>query len=295
MGEIEPKKRKPRKDKGKKRGKRMAKPRFQTGSIDFRTIGTQQTMGQNATLLAGLLSSSRAMMPYPPPQQTTIPDIQKMISTELIKYAPRDLPNQPPTSQESFVPPPAQEPDTQQAQEEGQEERAVLKLQRQALTANIRNLRKGKEKLQEEFKQTQEKLFYSQQQQEQLQEELTANSKKLIEQEQIKEGLQRDIKQNLVEKYMGAQRSTLLRLVKKTPQQMYYETIKGLDTSELDDMRFLLLKEQQGITRNQIIENPKGGRGGGINWMLAPAQDLQRAQEEKPQSAEQVEEGLFED
>ena len=120
MVEVESKKKKPdnekkekkprktRKDKGKKRGKRMKKPRFSTGSIEFKTIGTTATvekipekipekkvrkprkpaapkkyvapnMGQNLTRLAGLVSSSRQIQPIVSPVNSQLAQTQAIL------------------------------------------------------------------------------------------------------------------------------------------------------------------------------------------------------------------------
>jgi hypothetical protein len=100
-GKNEKKGRKKRKDAGGRRGKRKGttNPKVQTGSIDFRTIGTQQ----NITSLIGTVAA------------LSRPIIQPEISTELTKYAPRDL------AKSQNIPQPQQKPDIQQAQEETQE------------------------------------------------------------------------------------------------------------------------------------------------------------------------------
>jgi len=102
--------RKPRKDKGKKRGKRTKNPRLQTGSIDFRTIGTNAISGPNLTSLIGTLASLPRQVQPNLPQQ---PNIQEIISTELAKYAPRDV-----IKTQNFPQPPQERADVEQGQEE---------------------------------------------------------------------------------------------------------------------------------------------------------------------------------
>lgn len=158
---AEKKPRKPRKDKGIKRGKRTKNPRLQTGSIDFRTIGTKETKGPNLTTLIGTLATlPRQVQPnLPQPYNAKEEEekkkkekeqLQQFISTELAKYAPRDL------AKQNFPQPPQERPDMQQAQEEVlnyrsqvedlSREVAAYKLQKVALTSNIRNTRKQAEK-----------------------------------------------------------------------------------------------------------------------------------------------------
>jgi len=122
---TEKKPRKTRKDKGVKRGKRkMKNPRLQIGSIDFRTIGTQQTIGQpNLTSLIGTIASlAKQVVPF-----------EQQISTELSKYAPRDL------EMRQMIPQPQQRPDVQQAQEEEPSQTGEV---RRAMGERIGRLRK---------------------------------------------------------------------------------------------------------------------------------------------------------
>ncbi len=93
MAETKEKKpRKTRKDKGIKRGKRKIKnPRLQTGSIDFRTIGTQQTFGPNLTSLVGSIASlsrpvQTTLIPNQPTTYTPTPP-----ELSLVKSKPRDI------------------------------------------------------------------------------------------------------------------------------------------------------------------------------------------------------------
>lgn len=133
-GVSEKKTRKPRKDKGKRRGRKQTKnPQFQKGSLDFRHIGTSQS--SNATLLAGLIASRAVVPQYLQPQTT---------STELTTYAPRDLPKN--------VPSPQFRPDEEQAQEETPQYTQV----KQAMGGRIQRQNKEIERLQEVSKQIQE-------------------------------------------------------------------------------------------------------------------------------------------
>ena len=129
----EKKARKPRKDKGVKRSKGAKgtkNPQFQTGSIDFRTIGTSATTGVNLTKLAGLVSSSRAIAPLVSQPQM---NVEEVISRELAKYTPRDLPKN--------VPPPQFRPDVSQGQEETPALSQTTQV-RQAMGSKIERLRK---------------------------------------------------------------------------------------------------------------------------------------------------------
>lgn len=133
---TEPKKpRKTRKDKGKKRGKRTIKnPRLQTGSLDFKHIGTSVTMGPNLTALAGLLASSRPVFPTFSQDQQLINELRKkeeqVKNTELI------------IKQQNIPPQPAFEPDVEQGQEEN-----ATKV-RKAMGNRIARLNQEKEDLQ---------------------------------------------------------------------------------------------------------------------------------------------------
>lgn len=135
---TEPKKpRKTRKDKGKKRGKRTIKnPRLQTGSLDFRHIGTTATMGTNLTALAGLVASSRPAFPTFSQDQQLINELRKkeeqVKNTELI------------IKQQNIPPQPAFEPDVEQGQEENYHFRQV----KRAMGNRIARLNQEKEDLQ---------------------------------------------------------------------------------------------------------------------------------------------------
>jgi len=135
--------RKTRSDKGKKRGKRgkgIKNPRLQIGSIDFRTIGTQQIMGPNLTSLIGTLSSlARPIAPHQPEKKEK--SIQEIISTELARYAPRDL-----ALRQNIPPPPQEKPDVEQAQEElsiDDPTRQIIEQMRRQQGNVIRNIRES--------------------------------------------------------------------------------------------------------------------------------------------------------
>jgi len=260
-GQKEPAKktRKPRKDKGTKRRKRTKNPQFQTGSIDFRTIGTQQTMGQNATLLAGLISSRAVVPQYLQPQQP------QQTSTELTTYAPRDLPKN--------VPPPQFEPDVEQGQEETPQSSQV----RQAMGERIGRLRKEAEKIEEVSKQLQESNLMAG-------EELRQKQIELIEQDKAMD-LKR--KSFLVEQIYGTSNDTALARIKSqiTGLQWTSAEIKQ-DKAEqggIDNYRKYLVK-QAGLDP-ELVDNRKvkaGATKERTDWFYNPQKaDLQRAQEER--------------
>ena len=139
--------RKSRKDKGKKRGKRIKNPQFQRGSIDFRTIGTNITSGPNLTRLAGLVSSSRAIVSY-----QSQADLEKLKSDfEELKKAQdkvkeRDLTISQTPSSQSIPPPPQSKPDTQRGQEEVNDPQIqILNEKLQQREAKLRGIRKEEE------------------------------------------------------------------------------------------------------------------------------------------------------
>lgn len=156
---TEKKPRKKRSDAGKKRGKRIKNPRLQTGSIDFRTIGTNYTMGPNLTSLIGTMSA----LARPVPQQQYL---QPQISTELAAYMPRDLPKN--------VPPPQFKPDVEQSQEENikstmgkrinrlRHEEASLYLKNKVSEARNIKLEEKKYELQNELQQSSKKILQQQ-------------------------------------------------------------------------------------------------------------------------------------
>lgn len=179
MAETKEKKpRKPRKDKGTKRGKRTKNPRLQTGSIEFKHIGTtaksetkktKEPKGTNLTTLVGTLATLPRQIqpnlpqPYNPKKEEEKKkkekeELQQFISTELAKYAPRDLSV---TQPQNIPQPPQERPDVQQAQEEVADYKsqvedlsrqvAAYKLQKVALTSNVRNTRKQAEKEKQKF------------------------------------------------------------------------------------------------------------------------------------------------
>lgn len=253
----EKKPRKTRKDKGKKRGKKRTKnPQFQRGSIDFRTIGTQQTIGPNPTLLAGLIASRAIVPQYLQPQQP------QPISTELTTYAPRDLPKN--------VPPPQFKADTEQAQEETPQSTQV----RKAMGGRIERLRKEIEDLEEKEaiqyikgKGIERRNIQMEEQGKKLQEELTTSSKKLMEQQ-------------------DEQRRVLISGVNAFQAQGLKKILKegGIEPSnDTEQMRVQYL-QSKGLKKDVDFKSElKKGKGGGVN-VLVPIekQDLQRAQEERP-------------
>lgn len=242
--------RKPRKDKGTKRGKRgtTANPQFSKGSIDFRTIGTNAT--SNPTLLAGLISSRAVVPQYLQPQQPQ----QPQISTELAKYAPRDLPKN--------VPPPQFKPDTEQAQEETPEVSQATEV-RQAMGERIGRLRKEEASLFLKGKIMEAKNM-------KLGEELTKNSKRLIEQQDVLT----EQRNELITGVNAFQAQGLTKLLKD----------KGIQPSgNTFEMRKQYL-ETKGLTFGEDFKKElKTGRGGGVEiYVPVEKQDLQRAQEERP-------------
>lgn len=251
--------RKPRKDKGIKRGKRGTgpkKPQFQTGSIDFRTIGTQQT--SNATLLAGLIASRAVVPQYLQPQQP------QQTSTELTRYAPRDLPRN--------VPPPQFRPDSEQGQEEVSQATQV----RQAMGERIGRLRKEAEDLEEKeailyvkSKGLERRNLQMEEQGKKLQEELTMASEKVKEQ-----------KNELIKGANFLQQSDLRRALSA-------EELEG--ATDLTDMRsaYLMAKGLK-VSEDYTFRAREGARGKAAKeFDIVPIQkqDLQRAQEERPPPA----------
>lgn len=256
---VEKKPRKTRKDKGKKRGKKRTKnPQFQRGSIDFRTIGTQQTMGQNATLLAGLISSRAVVPQYLQPQQ--------QISTELVRYAPRDLVKN--------VPPPQFKPDTEQSQEETSQATQV----RQAMGQRIGRLRKETEDLEEKeavlyikSKGLERRNIQMEEQGKKLQEELMTSSKKIIEQQDILSEQRRE----LISGVNSFQAQGLIKLLKE----------QGVEpiSDRAEPLRKQLLETKGFKFEEDFKMELKKGKGGGVNVIVPiEKQDLQRAQEERP-------------
>lgn len=270
---LKKKARKPRKDKGTKRGKKGAKgtanPQFQRGSIDFRTIGTQQT--SNPTLLAGLIASRAVVPQYLQPQQ----------STELANYAPRDLPKN--------VPPPQFKPDEEQGQEENPQYRQV----KQVMGERIGRLRREEASLILQGKVMEAKNMKLGEELQQKQSELIAQDKdmdlkrKSFIVEQVygatnKQAYSRIQSQILGMEYTGAEaEETMKEMGGQAQYREYLLTRAGLDPTLVD---FKEVKAgTRGKARKDYFYNPQKA-------------DLQRAQEERPavRELEEVEE-IFDD
>jgi len=275
---LKKKARKPRKDKGTKRGKKGAKgtanPQFQRGSIDFRTIGTQQT--SNPTLLAGLIASRAVVPQYLQPQQP-------QTSTELANYAPRDLPRN--------IPPPQYRPDVEQAQEETPEGLQTTQV-RQAMGERIGRLRKEEASLFLKGKGMEAKNMKLGEELQQKQSELIAQDKdmdlkrKSFIVEQVygatnKQAYSRIQSQILGMEYTGAEaEETMKEMGGQAQYREYLLTRAGLDPTLVD---FKEVKAgTRGKARKDYFYNPQKA-------------DLQRAQEERPalrvlEEVEEVEE-----
>lgn len=267
--------RKPRKDKGKKRGKRIKNPRLQTGSIDFRTIGTSATMGPNLTSLIG--SMAALARPIVQPQY-----LQPQVSTELVNYAPRDLPKN--------TPPPQFRPDTEQAQEE--EPQAAEEVRR-AMGQRIGRLREEEAKLFLKGKVSEAKNM-------KLDDELRQKQMQLVEQD---EAMDLKRKSFLVEQIWGQSASNVFARVQSEIQGKPISSTKVdekiIEVGGTDNYRNYLI-EQAGL--NPALVDKKLVRAGERGrqrkeWFYNPQKaDLQRAQEEKPAAAiEELEDWLSEE
>ena len=242
---AEKKPRKKRSDFGKKRGKRMKNPRLQTGSIDFRTIGTQQI--SNLTSLIGTMAS------------LSRPIIQQPISTELSRYAPRDL------EMRQMIPQPQERIGIQQAQEE---EPSQTEQVRRAMGERIGRLRKEEAALFLKSKVSEVKNML-------IGQELQINSQKLIE----NEGFLSKQKEDLIKGSNYLQKPELKRIFEK----------EGIDiepTDDLTDLRITYLRSMGlKIGEDFNLKGREGARGKASKELdLIPIikQDFQRAQEERP-------------
>jgi hypothetical protein len=255
---AEKKPRKTRKDKGVKRGKKGIKnPRLQIGSIDFRTIGTQQTFGQpNITSLIGTMASlARPVIPQ---------YLQPQVSTELANYAPRDLPKN--------IPPPQFRPDVEQGQEEQSEQ------VRRAMGGRIARLRKEEASLVLKKNQMEETNMM-------MGEELRQKQMEIVEQDKSMD-LKR--KSFIVEQiYQNSAPNALARIHSQiTGENITADqasTFKGNSIQELNVYRNFLM-EQAGLNP-ELADSKKvkvGERGKARkDWFYNPQKaDLQRAQEE---------------
>ena len=250
---AEKKPRKKRSDFGKKRGKRMKNPRLQTGSIDFRTIGTQQI--SNLTSLIGTMAS------------LSRPIIQQPISTELSRYAPRDL------EMRQMIPQPQERADVQQAQEEPSQTEQV----RRAMGERIARLRKEEAALFLKGKVMETKNML-------IGQELQQKQMELIEQDNSMD-LKR--KSFLVEQIYGTSSTQgFARIQSQILGQNYTgkqaeETLKKLGGT--DNYRNYLV-EQAGLNPALIdYKEVKVGERGKLrkDWFYNPQKaDLQRGQEE---------------
>ena len=246
--------RKSRKDKGTKRGKRTTKnPQFQTGSIDFRTIGTHAT--SNPTLLAGLIASRAVVPQYLQPQQP-------QTSTELTTYAPRDLPKN--------IPPPQFRADTEQAQEE------VSTQVRKAMGERIGRLRKEEASLFLKGKGMEAKNM-------KLGEELRQKQHELIEQE----GFVNKQKQDLIKGSNYLQKPGLEKILREQGEELTgSEDLTDMRMAYLRNQGLTFNKDFTISTR-------VGARGkASKEFDIVPIvkQDIQRAQEEVPEAEERFNE-----
>ncbi len=241
----EKKPRKKRSDFGKKRGKRkgIKNPRLQTGSIDFRTIGTQQI--SNLTSLIGTMAS--LSRPIIQPSQL---NIQEMISTELSKYAPRDI-----IKVENI---PHFQPDIEQGQEErpfveSAQESAALKLQRKAMSNRVQNLRKEVEETQLQKAEAEKNLDIVQQKIVRQQKQFAITGKK-----------------NLIETVNGYQAQYL----KQKLREMGEEDIEG----DVYQLRLSYLKNK-GLKFEKDFTVGKGNKGA-LKMIPMDVEDFEQAQEE---------------
>lgn len=259
-GNAPKKTRKTRSDKGKKRG-RPSNPRVQTGSIDFRTIGTQQTMGPNLTSLIGTLASlARPVIPSQPEQ----------VSTELARYAPRDLPAQ---SNQNTPPPPQERPDTNQAQEET----PITEIKR-AMGERIGRLRKEEASLFLKGKGLEAKNIL-------IQKDLLSSEKKLIEEQ---ESMDLKRKSFLVEQIYGTNNNQGFARIQSqlTGLQWTGKEVEQIRQEQggLDNYRKYLIKTA-GLNPAFVDsrEISAGSTRKRTDWFYNPNKaDLQRAQEERP-------------
>jgi hypothetical protein len=241
MAEIK-KPRKTRKDKGKKRGKRIKNPRLQTGSIDFRTIGTQQI--SNLTSLIGTMAS--LSRPIIQPSQL---NIQEMISTELSKYAPRDI-----IKVENI---PHFQPDIEQGQEErpfveSAQESAALKLQRKAMSNRVQNLRKEVEETQLQKAEAEKDLDIVQQKIVRQQKQFAITGKK-----------------NLIETVNGYQAQYLKKQLREMGED---------DEGDITDLRASYLRNK-GLKFEKDFTVGKGNKGA-LKMIPMDVEDFEQAQEE---------------
>jgi len=261
----EKKPRKTRKDKGKKRGKRTKNPRLQTGSIDFRTIGTQQTFGPNLSSLVGTLASlARPIVPFQPsmPQQ---------ISSELIMR--------------QNIPQPQERADVEQ----NQEETSTTEIRR-AMGNRIARLTREEASLFLKGKVMEAKNILADK-------ELQQKQMELVEQDRSMD-LKR--KSFLVEQIYGQSSNQVFSRVqsevtgKKVTQKEVETAIKQLGGT--DNYRTYLMEQAE---LNPALADYKevkvGERGRGRKeWFYNPQKaDLQRGQEERPE-IEELEDSLSE-
>jgi hypothetical protein len=260
----EKKPRKTRKDKGTKRGKKgMTNPRVQTGSIDFRTIGTQQTFGPNLTSLIGTVASlARPIVPFQP-------SVPQQVSSELIMRQ-----NIPPAQERADV-------------EQNQEETPTTEVRR-AMGERIGRLRREEASLFLKGKGMEAKNIQLEEYANKVKSELQTSNEKLIQKEQALDSAKKDFTtQRIYETNSDqgfARIVSQLRGLQYTGDEIKSE-IKDVYGGNKDEFREALMRESGLNPDFKDKRKVKTGRGGRerTDYFYNPQKaDLQRAQEEEP-------------